>query len=176
MNRIFLLTLVASLLCGLPIRALRADTIYYETSTGKDYATKKWQSMDRHKFEARQPDNVYDLYTFQRNGDGTSIVERTVYSIAGDWALLLKYRYAKTARLESIDMDFSTFTGVEAGTGDIAPTRCLRTYSVTQSGNLHLVSEHIEDLKTKRAVKRGFHEPHIDHWMTLDTLPIKPKA
>ena len=155
---------------------LRADPIYYEVSTGKNSSDQKWHVMDRHEFEAKHPYDVYDLYTFKRLPGGTARVERQVDTPSGDWVMLLTYHYAKTGYLTKIDYEFRTFNGINIQTDDAGLTRCIRSYEVTPSGELRLNSERIEDMKTKRVVKRGFFEPTIAPWMTLKSLPIQPKT
>lgn len=154
---------------------LCADTIYYETATGENFRNRSWHAMDRRDFEAKQPDEVYDSYTFERSADGSSRVHREL-EVSGDWLFLLTYHYAQNGRLTKIDWEFRTFNGIDVEHNDEGLTRCLRTYSVERSGKFRLLSERMEDMKTGRVVKRSFYQPEITHWMTRKQLPpIKPK-
>jgi hypothetical protein len=155
--------------------ALSADRIYYETAKGENFRDQSWHAMDRREFEKNRPDYVYDLYTFERLGDGSSRVRREVDSVSGDWLFLLTYHYGRNGRLTKIGWEFRTFNGIDVEHNDEGLTRCLRTYTVGPSGKLRLVSERMEDMKTGRKVKRSFYEPEIKHWMALKDLPIQPR-
>jgi hypothetical protein len=156
--------------------SLRAETVYYQTATGENFQNQTWHSMERREFKAKQPENVYDSYTIERLGDGSSSLRRQVDSKAGDWLLLLTYLYAPDGRLRKVDLEFRTFSGIDVENDDEGMTRCLRSYAVERSGKLRVVSERIEDFDTHRLVKRSFYMPDISHWKTLKELPIQPKT
>jgi hypothetical protein len=169
--RITSIIIAFSVICAV----LSADTVYYETSRAEDFQDRSWHAMDRHEFESKQPENVYDFYTFECLADGSSRVKREMDSMSGDWLFLLTYDYAQNGRLTKIDWEFRTFNGIDVEHNDEGLTRCLRTYSVEPCGKLRLLSERMEDMKTGRVVKRSFYEPKITHWMSLKDLPIQPK-
>jgi hypothetical protein len=91
---------------------LCADTIYYETATGENFRNQSWHAMNRREFEANQPHDVVDFYTFERLADGSSRVRRQTDSMAGDRLLLATYHYAPNGCLTKIDWEFRTFNGM----------------------------------------------------------------
>jgi hypothetical protein len=155
--------------------AVSAQTVYYDTLTGENYATESWHSAPLAVFKAAPPDNVYDIYTVQRQSDGTTVLHRDLTSPSGDWRFELTYEYGRDARLQKIRSVFVTFGGVAVSRDEDGLTRCVRTFKVLGNGALHKTSERITDEKTGRVVARQFYEPRITHWMSLDQLPIRPK-
>jgi len=155
---------------------LCADTVYYETATGNKFENRSWHAMDRGEFESKQPDDVYDFYTFERLADGSSRVHRQIDAPSGDWLFIFTYHYGPKGRLSQIDWEFRTFNGIDVEHNEEGLTRCLRTYRVKDSGELRLLSERMEDVNTGRPVTRSFYEPKITHWLTLKDLPIEPKT
>lgn len=87
----------------------------------------------------------------------------------------LTYDYARSGRLSTIRWDFFTFAGMSRE-GD-GRTRCVRTFSVGESGDLRQTSERITDAKTGNVVDRRFSfAPRVKHWMSLSELPIMPQT
>lgn len=152
----------------------RSETIYYAVSHGENFEKQTWRSGELQAFNAKRPENVFDLYTFHRLTDGTSKVIREMSTPSGDWFLNLTYHYGKEGRLSRIDFDFRTFNGV-CPCGETGPVRCQRSYAMDKSGHLRKDSELITHLNTGNAVDWTFHEPKVRHWAKLSELPIKPR-
>ncbi|MBA3544557.1 MAG: hypothetical protein H0T83_08995 [Chthoniobacterales bacterium] len=167
--------LTIALLLGVTA-AVSAQTVYYATFTGKNYAKESWHSAPLAAFKAAPPDDVYDAYTVDRRSDGTTVVHRDFTTPSGDWRFELIYEYGRDARLWKIRSEFITFGGITISGEDEGPTRCVRTFTVSRSGTLHKTSERITDSKSGRVVARQFYQPQITHWMSLDQLPIRPKT
>jgi len=154
---------------------VRAETIYYAVSGGKNYEKETWHVGDLKNFNTKRPDNVFDLFTFERLADGTSKASREYSTPSGDWLFLLTYYYDHNRRLTKLKSEFRTFKGMDVVHDDEGMTRCVRSYSVTNTGKLRKMSEQITDMKSGREVKRTFYEPNVKHWMNLRDLPIQPK-
>jgi hypothetical protein len=163
---------VIALLCT---SLARAQTIYYAVFEGNNYEKETWHVVDLKEFNANRPGNVFDLYRFERLSDGTSKVMREFSTPSGDWMFLLTYHYDKNGRLNKLESEFRTFGGVTIS-GDGGSTRCVRSFVVSNNGELQKTSERITDMKTGREVTRSFYEPAVKHWMHLRDLPIQPKA
>ena len=164
---------VIALLLGLAATAW-SQTIYYATFTGENYAKETWHSSPLAAFKAAKPDNVYDFYTVERHRDGTTVVHRDFTTPSGDWRFELTYDYGRDARLREIRSVFVTFGGITISGEDDGLTRCVRTFTVSRSGALLMASERITDEKSGRVVARQFYQPRVEHWMSLNQLPIPP--
>ena len=151
-----------------------SQTIYYATSTGKNYAKETWRSSSLADFKAARPGDVYDCYTVEHKSDSTTVVHRDFTTPSGDWRFELTYEYGRDARLRKIRSEFITFGGITISGEDEGLTRCVRTFNVSRSGALHKTSQRITDEKSGRVVARQFYQPQITHWMSLDQLPIWP--
>ena len=152
----------------------RGETIYYAVSHGKNLARQDWHAGDLDAFTANRPENVYDLYTLQRQSDGKAKVSRDMSSPSGDWFLRLTYLYGKDGRLTRIDYDFSAFHA-HCSCGARGPARSQRLYRVDTFGRLHKISETVTDLNGGNRVNWSFDEPTIRHWAKLTDLPVKPR-
>ncbi len=167
--------LTIALLLGVTA-AVSAQTVYYAISSGENYAQKTWRSSPLATFKAAPPEGVYDSYTVESRNDGTVVVQRDYSTPSGDWLLGLTYEYSRDRRLHKIRSEFVTFGGVSVPDGGGGLTRCIRTFSVSRAGTLRKISERITDAKTGKEVDWQFFEPQVEHWMTLDQLPIPPKT
>ena len=168
------LCLIALLLAS--AAASRSQTVYYATFAGENYANKVWHSSSLSAFKAAPPDDVYDSYTVERHPDGSTIVRRDYTTPSGDWRFEFTYDYGRDAHLRKIHSVFVTFGGVTISGEDEGLTRCVRTFSVSPSGNLRKISERITDEKSGRIVARQFYQPEVEHWMSLSQLPLPPKT
>ena len=117
-----------------------------------------------------------DTYTVVRGTAELTEVKRIIEPESGDWVLVLNYTYGKEGHLNKIVSEYSTFSGYDSTTEEFHSTKCVREYEVEKSKKLTLKSELITDLKTGKIVQRKFQEPKVTHWMTVATLPKKPKA
>ena len=70
----------------------------------------------------------------------------------------------------------SAFGSITISGEDEGLTRCIRDFTVSSRGTLEKTYERILDEKTGRKVARQFYDLKVKHWMTLDELPIPPKA
>jgi hypothetical protein len=156
--------------------AASAQTVYYATFTGENYAKKSWHSAPLAAFKAAPPDDVYDVYTVERRSDGITVVHRDYTTPSGDWRFELTYEYGPDGRLWKIRSELITFGGITTSGQDEGLTRCVRTFTVSRSGILHKTSERITDERRGRVVARQFYHPQIKHWTRLDQLPIRPKT
>ena len=163
------------LMLSICVTPLRSESIYYAVFEGKNYEKQKWFSKELREFNANPPDDVHDLYTFERGAHGTSIVKREYSTPSGDWLFMFTYHYAKNGRLQRIESEFRTFNGIDVLHDDEGLTRSVRSYAVTNTGRLRKISERITDMKSGREVVRSFYEPEVKHWMHLHDLPIQPK-
>ena len=161
-----ILLVVASTICGEPI--------YYAVSEEANYDRRSWHVGDLKQFQAKRPENVFDLYTFHRLSDGGARVRRELSSPFDDWLLILTYHYGSNGRLTKIDYDFRTSNGI-CDCGESGPVRCERSYLVDFSGKLRKTSEQIIKLETGQLVDWKFHEPQVRHWASLRELPIGPR-
>jgi hypothetical protein len=153
-----------------------SQTVYYATFSGENYARKTWHSSSLAAFKAARPDDVYDSYTVERRRDATVVVHRDYTTPSGDWRFELTYEYGRDRRLRKLHSEFVTFGGITISGKDEGLTRCVRTFTVSRAGTLHKTSERITDAKSGRVVAQQFFEPQIEHWMSLDELPIYPKT
>src|SRR3954464_403533 len=151
-----------------------AQTIYYATFDGDNYAQATWHSASLAVFKAAPPDDVYDSYTVEARRGGITIVRRDYSTPSGDWRFQLTDKYGRDRRLFQVHSEFVTFGGITVSGEDEGLTRCIRDFTVSSRGTLQKTSERIIDEKTGRKVARQFPEPRIDHWMRLDDLPIRP--
>jgi hypothetical protein len=149
------------------------DQIYYAVSEGHNYEKQIWHAGDLKEFNRKRPNNVFDLYTFQRLTDGSVKVARELSAPSGDWFLRLTYFYGKNGQLTKIDFDFSTFEG-KCSCGEGGLTRCQRSYSVDSTGQLRKRTERVTDMKTGDIVDWTFPEPKVKHWASLHDLPMRP--
>jgi len=168
------LTLITLLLAS--ATAACAQTIYYATFRGDNYAQKSWHSAPLAAFKAAPPDNVYDSYTVERRRDGSTTVRRDYSTPSGDWRFELTYEYGRDRCLHKLHSEFVTFGGITISGEDEGLTRCIRDFTVSSRSTLQKISERIIDEKTGRTVARQFYNPQVKHWMTLDELPIPPTA
>jgi hypothetical protein len=153
-----------------------AQTIYFATFRGDNYAQKSWHTASLAAFKAAPPDDVYDSYTVEPRRDGSTIVQRDYSTPSGDWRFELTYEYGRDRRLRKVHSEFVTFGGITISGADEGLTRCIRDFTVSSRGTLQKTSERIIDEKTGRKVARQFYDPPVEHWMRLDDLPIPPKA
>lgn len=166
---------VAIALLLMSVANVCAQTIYYATFSGTNYAKKTWHSASLAAFKAAPPDDVYDTYTVQRRRNGTVIVHRDYTTPSGDWRFELTYEYGPNRRLRKLRSEFITFSGISMPGAAGGLTRCIRTFTVSRAGGLRKTYERIVDEKTGQKVTRSFSTPMVKHWMTLDKLPIPPK-
>jgi hypothetical protein len=153
-----------------------AQTVYYATFRGDNYAQKSWHSAPLAAFKDAPHDDVYDSYTVERRRDGTIVVQRDYSTPSGDWRFELTYEYGRDRRLRKLHSELITFAGISLSEARGGLTRCIRTFTVSSNGTLQKTYDRIVDEKTQRKVARQFYNPQIEHWMTLDDLPIPPKA
>jgi hypothetical protein len=153
-----------------------SQTVYYATFTGENYAKETWHSSSLAAFKAAPPDDVYDSYTVELRRNGTTVVQRDYSTPSGDWRFELTYEYGRDRHLHKVHSEFITFGGISVPDAGGELTRCIRTFTVSSSGTLQKTHERIIDEKTGRKVARQFYNPQVTHWMTLDDLPIPPKA
>ena len=151
-----------------------SQTIYYATITGENSAKKIWHKSSLEAYKAAPPDDVYDSYTVERRRDGTSVVHRDYTTPSGDWRFELTYEYGRDRRLRRLHSEFITFGGISMPDAGGGLTRFIRTFTVTPAGTLRQTHERIIDEKTGRNVARTSYTPQVDHWMTLDALPMRP--
>jgi hypothetical protein len=168
------LTLIILLLAS--ARAGCAQTIYYATFRGDNYAQKSWHTASLAAFKAASRDDVYDSYTVEPGRSGTTIVRRDYSTPSGDWRFQLIYEYRRDRRLQKLHSEFVTFGGTTVSGEDEGLTRCIRDFTVSSRGTLQKSSERILDAKTGKKVARQFYNPQVEHWMRLDDLPIPPKT
>lgn len=168
------LPIVVLLAVTATISAAGAETIHYATFTGENYSVKKWHSAPFALFKKTQPENVFDSYTVHPGRDGTIVVRREYATPSGDWRFELTYTYGDDRRLRRARSELFTFGGLDASGEAQGFTRCIRTFTVAPDGTMRKISERVVDEKTGRRVTRHFHEPAVEHWMTLDELPISP--
>ena len=153
-----------------------SQTVYFATFTGKNYAKETWHSSSLAAFKTAPPDDVYDSYTLERHRDGSVVVHRDYTTPSGDWRIELTYEYGRDRRLRKVHSEFITFGGISGLDDDAKLTRCIQDFTISSDGTLRKTYERIIDEKTGRKVARQFYRPQLEHWMTLDHLPILPKT
>ena len=94
-------------------------------------------------------------------------IKREVATPSGDWIGTIDYQYGVDGNLRHVSYEFRTLSGYDAGTEEFSPTRCVRRYDISATGELILKSKVTTDLSTGDPVERTFYEPEITHWMSL---------
>ena len=153
-----------------------AQTIYYATFRGDNYAQKLWHTASLAAFKAAPPDDVYDSYTVEARRDGSISCGATTALPPAIGDSSSPTSTGRDRRLHKLHSEFVTFGGITVSGEDEGLTRCIRDFTVSSRGTLQKASERIIDQKTGRKVARQFYDPQVEHWMRLEDLPIPPKA
>lgn len=159
----------------LPSATQAEPKVYYAVTEGENFEKKSWKSTSLAKFKADPPENAFESYTVESGNDGRLIAKRDYATPSGDWVIHLTSTYGKDGRLVALKTEFVTFNGIDDAGENKGLTRCVRNFTLAPKGKLQQVSEKITDAKTGKQVSRKFWEPKVDHWLTLDDFPIKPK-
>lgn len=108
-----------------------------------------------------------------KNAESTEIRRKVIIPSAGILQLdyMFYYTFGKDGELTKLRSEYLISNGYDAQTEELRPTRCVRTFLVSEEGELELKSESITDMGTKKVVQRTFPEPVVEHWMKLADVP-----
>ncbi|MDX1681355.1 MAG: hypothetical protein R3242_11570 [Akkermansiaceae bacterium] len=109
----------------------------------------------------------------QDGGEGSesqAIVHRSFGPPSGDWLMHIDYSYNDEGELELAHSTLNTFQTASATEpeSDGRLTIIERIYTVNADGELELLKQTIRDEATGEEVERGFHDPEVKHWMTME--------